>query len=396
MTRLYAIGDYPKMTTISHTGSLSHTKATREPAVLEENTLRTKTMQRLHPRLRELIDMHEYARPNGSRTEEAFIATYIDTLPNMRKDTYGNRHCIVGKHAPSIAWSCHTDTVHYEEGKQALEIDKDGMLALDYYSEANCLGADDTAGVWLMRRLILAGKPGLYIFHRGEEDGGLGSKWIVRNTPELVHGIEAMIALDRRGYDSVITEQSTGVTASTAFAQSLADQLGGEFIPDDGGIFTDSAFYKSLIPECTNLSIGYHSQHSRHETLDFQFTDSLLVKLLGLRYDALTISRDPTAVDAMDRWRSAYYGNHSPAASTYGAPWLTDDGDEYDRHMREQWEEGSETSSRVGLPQVDRELVALVRRHPEAVAHLLGHWQLAADDVYEALRDYESMTREDN
>jgi hypothetical protein len=381
MTKLYSIGDYRQMTP----------KATKyQPIVLEENTLRTEAMKRLHPRLRELIDMHEYARPNGSQTEEAFISQYIDTLPNMRKDAYGNRHCVVGKAAPTIAWSSHTDTVHQEEGKQALEIDKDGLLALDYYSEANCLGADDTAGVWLMRRLIMAGKPGLYIFHRGEEDGGLGSRWIVKNTPELVHGIEAMIALDRRGYDSVITEQSTGVTASTAFAQSLADQLGGEFIPDDGGIFTDSAFYKGVIPECTNLSIGYHSQHSKHETLDFQFTDGLLVKLLSLRYSELTISRDPTAVDPIDQWRNAYYGNHSPAASTYSAPWLTDDGDQYDRYMREQWEPG-ETS---GQPYVDRELVALVRRHPEAVAHLLGHWSLSADDVYEALRDYETMTRE--
>ena len=375
--------------------------------VLEEQTLRTKAMKSLHPRLRELIDMHEYARPAGSKTEEAFIAQYIDTLPNMQQDAYGNRYCTVGKAKPAIAWSSHTDTVHYEEGKQALEIDKDGVLALDYYSEANCLGADCTAGVWLMRRLILAGKPGLYIFHRDEESGGVGSRWIVANTPELVDGIEAMIALDRRGYDSVITEQSTGVTASTAFAQSMADQLGGEFVPDDGGIFTDSAFYSGLIPECTNLSVGYHSQHSRHETLDFTFTDTLLVKLLGLRTADLVISRDPTVTQSYDSWRTAYgsyYGMHSPSAASRD-PWMADDGNEYDRHMREQrdevssWmDEGTTTSAQSSpqLPYVDRELVALVRRHPEAVAHMLGHWSLSADDVYEALRDYETMTREES
>ena len=364
--------------------------------VLEEQTLRTKAMKSLHPRLRELIDMHEYARPAGSRTEEAFIAQYIDTLPNMQRDAYGNRYVSVGKAKPSIAWSSHTDTVHYEEGMQALEIDKDGVLALDYYSEANCLGADCTAGVWLMRRLIMAGKPGLYIFHRDEESGGCGSRWIVANTPELVDGIEAMIALDRRGYDSVITEQSTGVTASTAFAQSMADQLGGEFVPDDGGIFTDSAFYSGLIPECTNLSIGYHSQHSRHETLDFTFTDTLLVKLLGLRTADLVISRDPTVTTSFDYWRTAY-GMHSSSASR-NIPWQ-DDGSEYDRYMREQWMTDGEPAvaqSSPALPYVDRELVGLVRRHPEAVAHLLGHWSLSADDVYEALRDYETMTREES
>lgn len=384
MTKITTIGDYRRMSQKQPNRAQAALKA---HLVLEEQTLRTKAMKALHPRLRELIDMHEYARPAGSQTEEAFIAQYIDTLPNMQRDAYGNRYCTVGKAAPTIAWSSHTDTVHQEEGKQALEIDKDGVLALDYYSEANCLGADCTAGVWLMRRLILAGKPGLYIFHRGEEDGGLGSRWIVKNTPELVHGIEAMIALDRRGYDSVITEQSTGITASTTFAQSLADQLGGEFIPDDGGIFTDSAFYKGLIPECTNLSIGYHSQHSRHETLDFQFTDGLLVKLLSLRYTELEISRDPTVTESYDHWRNAYgayYGMHS-ASATSRDPWMAEDGE---------WMADGETSSSPALPYVDRELVALVRRHPEAVAHLLGHWSLSVDDVYEALRDYETMTRE--
>lgn len=382
MTKITSIGDYRRM-------AQKNNHRPKEALVLEEQTLRTKAMKALHPRLRELIDMHEYARPAGSKTEEAFIAQYIDTLPNMQRDDYGNRYVTIGKAKPAIAWSSHTDTVHYEEGKQALEIDKDGVLALDYYSEANCLGADCTAGVWLMRRLIMAGKPGLYIFHRDEESGGLGSRWIVKNTPELVDGIEAMIALDRRGYDSVITEQSTGVTASTAFAQSMADQLGGEYVPDDGGIFTDSAFYSGLIPECTNLSIGYHSQHSRHETLDFTFTDTLLVKLLGLRTADLVISRDPTATESFDYWRTAY-GMHSSNA-TRNIPWQ-DDGNEYDRYMREQWmTEGAEsTPSTQGQPYVDRELVALVRRHPEAVAHLLGHWSLSADDVYEALRDYES------
>lgn len=371
------------------------------PVRLEENTITTKAMKQAHPRLRELIAMLEYARPQASQTEEEFITRYIDTLPNMRVDAFGNRYVTVGKARPTIAWSCHTDTVHMEEGKQALEINKDGLLALDYYSEANCLGADCTTGVWLMRRLILAGKPGLYIFHRDEESGGIGSRWIVRNTPELVTGIEAMIALDRRGYTSVVTEQSTGVTASTTFAQSLADQLGGDFAPDDGGIFTDSAFYSGLIPECTNLSVGYHSQHSRSETQDLAFADSLLVRLLGLRYDMLAISRDPTAVEStVSRWRNAYYGNHSrdaahsPSASTYSAPWLDDDdGDDYARYMREQRDEVSPWGDDMPAsrqPYVDRELVALIRRHPEAVAYLLGHWQLGSDDVYEALRDYES------
>lgn len=367
----------------------------RGPVFLQEKTLVTESLKRLSPRLKELVAMLEYCRPEGSDTEEHFIASYLDTLPGMTKDAFGNRVCTVGKEKPRIAWSSHTDTVHYDEGTQALELDKYGLLGLDFNSDANCLGADCTAGVWLMRRLIMAGKPGLYIFHRAEESGGQGSRWIAENTPELVEGIDAMIALDRRGYTSVITEQTTGRTASNKFAQSLADQLNtfsglkNKFEPDDGGIFTDSAFYNHLIPECTNVSVGYFQQHSSNETLDHEFLDDLLLTLLKLDYSKLTIARDPQAEDVTS-YRS-YYG----ASSDYGSYYRGADYDyEMDKYHREQWD----TSSTKGVAsgnyddeghQVDRELVELIRRNPEAAARLLGYWDCGIDDMREAIADYE-------
>ena len=45
-----------------------------------------------------------------------------------------------------------------------------------------------------MREMILAGIPGLYVFHRNEESGGAGSDWIARETPWELHGIKAAIA----------------------------------------------------------------------------------------------------------------------------------------------------------------------------------------------------------
>lgn len=372
----------------------------RGPVFLQEKTLVTESLKKLSPRLKELVAMLEYCRPEGSDTEEHFIASYLDTLPGMTKDGFGNRICIVGREKPRIAWSSHTDTVHYDEGTQAIEVDKWGMLGLDFHSDANCLGADCTAGVWLMRRLIMAGKPGLYIFHRSEESGGQGSRWIAQNTPELVEGIDAMIALDRRGYTSVITEQTTGRTASNRFAQSLADQLNtfsglqNKFEPDDGGIFTDSAFYNHLIPECTNVSVGYFQQHSSNETLDHEFLDDLLLTLLKLDYSKLTIARDPQAEDVTS-YRS-YYGSYYRGA---------DYDYEMDKYHREQWREtGSTTSTKGGASsdyavskpwsddeghQVDRELVELIRRNPEAAARLLGYWDCGVDDMREAIADYE-------
>lgn len=342
--------------------NIPHTKGPR--IVLDEATLQTNALKSLKPRLRELVDMLEYARPSWSSTEEAFIAEYIDSLPGMQRDTFGNRYVTIGRSAPTIAWSSHTDTVHWDEGKQAIELDKDNMLALDWNSEASCLGADCTAGVWLMRRMILAGKPGLYIFHRDEENGGNGSTWIAENKPELVQGIKAMIALDRKGYTSVITEQSTGVTASTKFAWSLADQLGTRWQPDDTGLFTDSAFYAHLIPECTNISVGYFSQHSTSETLDPVFLDQLLMALIALDYEKLEIAREPEAAysgSRYSRYRDRDYRYPSPTLSGGYEPWE---------------------------PNADHELVALVRANPEAVAHLLRQWDITEGEIYEAIDDY--------
>jgi hypothetical protein len=346
-----------------------------QPVVLQENTLMTSGLRSLSPRLKELVDMLEYARPEGSASEEEFIDRFLDTLPRMQRDEYGNRYCIVGKETPTVAWSSHTDTVHWDEGRQAIMLDEAGHMALDAYSEASCLGADCTAGVWLMRRMILAGKPGLYIFHRGEESGGKGSTWIAENTPDLVRSTQIMIALDRRGYDSVITEQMTGVTASKRFAASLAQQLGGRYAPDPTGTFTDSAFYSHLIPECSNLSVGYFDQHSENETLDYEFLDALLLALLRLDYGKLEVTRDHT-VKAVRTARS-----YMSTASSY-VPYADHD---TDRHYQEQWGHDYETWS----PGSDNELVDLIRRNPEACAMLMRQWDMTADDLYEAIRDYE-------
>jgi len=386
MTRSSTVIDFPQ-----HNANHKEDKtlvtpqaAKRGPQFLQESTLQTRALKSLSPRLRELVHMLEYARPEGTDTEEHFIATYLDTLPGMTSDAYGNRICTIGRSSPRIAWSSHTDTVHYDEGIQAIEIDKHGLIGLDWNSEANCLGADCTAGVWLMRRLILAGKPGLYIFHRGEESGGQGSRWIAKNTPELVEGIDAMIALDRYGYTSVITEQSTGVTASTTFAQSMADQLNAysgfqnTYKPDDSGIFTDSAFYNHLIPECTNLSVGYFNQHGRKETLDHIFLDDLLLSLLKLDYDKLTIARDPKAAQDHAPWD--YYGRYSPYSVDAQYDYMMD------RDFKEQWSTGAYE---------DRELVELIRRNPESTARLLGYWELDIDDLYAAIVDHENQQKED-
>ena len=81
-------------------------------------------------------------------------------------------------------------------------------------STRNCLGADDTAGVWLALELIRRQIAGRYVFHFGEERGGIGSGMLAHRHPDWLAECQMAIALDRAGYDEVITHQGGNRTAS--------------------------------------------------------------------------------------------------------------------------------------------------------------------------------------
>jgi hypothetical protein len=236
-----------------------------------------------------LQEMLTYRRPGRSRSERKFINRYI--IPRgARPDLFGNLILQIGDN-PRVMWSSHTDTVHTTSGRQQVELV--GNMLMTFDRNSSCLGADCTTGVWLMLRMIDAGKPGLYIFHRDEESGCRGSNWIAKNTPELLDEIDYAIAFDRRGYDSVVTHQMGGRCASDAFANDLLRQLGFDAFPDPTGVYTDTVSYEALVPECTNISVGYFNQHSRREQQDMVFAYSLLDKLLALDVSRLPVVRDP-------------------------------------------------------------------------------------------------------
>lgn len=253
----------------------------------------------------ELLDMLTYCRPHDSPTERLFVQKYIADLSGAEQDPYGNWHVIQGE--SRILWSCHTDTVHREDGRQTLHYDAPkGAVHLSKRSrkQRNCLGADDTAGVFLARQMILAGVPGRYVFHCGEECGGLGSSDLARCDPAWFDGVDFAIALDRQGYRDVITHQGGRRTASDAFALSLANQLnlaGLEYAPSSHGIYTDTAEYASLVPECTNLSVGYWSAHSSREILDVVHLERLLTALERIDESALVAERTPQD-DLVEYW----------------------------------------------------------------------------------------------
>lgn len=238
-----------------------------------------------------LLAMLSYRRPHGSRAEQRFIRRFIEPL-GATKDDFGNLYVQVGD-SPKILWSSHVDTVHNSQGRQRVIVDSNNYVKTDGSSNSNCLGADCTTGVWLMVQMIKAGKPGLYIFHRGEEEGCLGSRWIAEHNKAALSGIDYAVAFDRYGFDSVITHQMYGQCCSDRFAVALCDQLGPGFRPDPHGSYTDTNEYIPIIPECTNLSVGYFNQHTRHESQSLDFLAYLLPALLAIDVDKLPVSRDP-------------------------------------------------------------------------------------------------------
>jgi len=242
----------------------------------------------------ELLRMLTYRRPYGGKTVDQFCAEFIDHLTGIEIDNFGNRILTVGDN-PSILFSSHTDTVHFSDGRQKIIVDQ--FSGLVYKDDDQPLGADCATGIYIMLKMIDAKIPGLYIFHAGEEIGGLGSAWIVDNNPTLLDNIDRAVAFDRKLDCSVISEQSSGRCCSNVFASSLAIKLGGNFAVDNTGVFTDTANYIDLVAECTNLSVGYDCEHTAAEYQDLSFLDQFIPTLIALDWDSLPVERDPAATD---------------------------------------------------------------------------------------------------
>lgn len=236
----------------------------------------------------DLLEMLTYKRPAWSPTEREFIGRYLDSVPGMEVDGFGNRIHYQTKSRVMI--SCHTDTVHREGGRQLVRT-RDRIVKLPHNSKSNCLGADCTAGVYAALRMIEAGVKACFVFHRAEEVGGLGSQWLADEHPDWVEQFDICLALDRRGTKDIIVDQCGGC-ASHEFAWSLGEALGMGHRPAQG-IFTDSANYVELIPECSNISVGYENEHRPNESLDVVYLEKLIEGLVGVDWDSIAVVRDP-------------------------------------------------------------------------------------------------------
>jgi len=254
-------------------------------------------------------------RPHGSATNVKFTAWLREQLPlELNKaafyDGAGNLHVDNrSKDSHKTLFVAHVDTVHRAEGKNKIAKTKTHWRA-----KGDVLGADDGAGVALLMHLIHANVRGYYIFTQGEERGGVGARYLAEKMPDLLREFDRAIAFDRRGIDSVITHQGWGRCCSDVFGTALADALmdGHDalmMLNDDTGVYTDTAEFTELVPECTNISVGYAREHTQEESLDLLYYQQLSVAVLSVDWDGLPVERDPSFVEPLyetNNWWQTY------------------------------------------------------------------------------------------
>ena len=254
-----------------------------------------------------LVNLLQYMRPAYSTTELLFNERYLEPVFG-KPDEHGNYTLVLGDR-PNICFTAHTDTVHKQEGIQTLKIEDDIVTSIT----GSCLGADCTTGLWLMLGMIDAGVEGVYVAHAAEEIGGIGSAALVKDRPAWLIEVDAVISFDRFGTTSIITHQGGQRTASDEFALSLASILDINLSTDQYGTYTDSLEYAGVIPECTNISVGYFDQHTTRESQDLHFAEVLLERLIEADWSALAIFRNPDVYEPFSLSYDAYVDSQEEA-----------------------------------------------------------------------------------
>ena len=267
-----------------------------------------------------LMDAMNFAlsrmRPHKGSGEAQMLNYIYDFATNQAGvteygfDSVGNLHVDMRDHAQGSdalksrsLFVAHVDTVHRQDGDN--DIRKTPSV---WYASGSQLGADDGSGIAILMHMMAAGVRGYYVFTVGEECGGIGASVVGRDTALLMQ-FDRAVAFDRRGTTSVISHQGCGRCCSDTFAESLSDALNAQgllMMPDDTGVYTDTAEFVDVIPECTNISVGYKREHSTEEAQDMLFLYELADAVIAIDWEALPTERDieAQAREEAQRWAS--------------------------------------------------------------------------------------------
>lgn len=282
--------------------------------------------------LETFLRLTNHTYPYG--TEDSLVENMIKqgVFPDLEKDSHGNYYYKIGKSRTIFA--SHLDTA-CKDSTPVTHVFDGNMIKTD---GKTILGADDKAGVTILLHLIKNKIPGLYYFFIGEEVGCIGSGLAAKY--DKFKGLyDRIISFDRRDTGSVITYQSSSRCCSDAFADELSKQLnkrgGMSYKKDDGGVYTDSAEFTHLIPECTNISVGYYKEHTTNESQDIKHLAKLADACLLIDWENLPTRRDPSKTEyksydygcsgSFGRNKQKSYGSSSSSWKGKGSNWRSRD-----------------------------------------------------------------------
>lgn len=232
------------------------------------------------------LELTSKTYPHGTESE---LKQYLPS--NIKSDDYGNYYLYIGE--SSTMFTSHLDTKS-EKQTEVKHIIKDNIISTDNNS---ILGADNKAGVTILLNMIENNVPGLYYFFIGEEQGCIGSKEVSADWYNNIFydKIVRVVSFDRREYSSVITKQMYRSCCSDEFAEDLINKLsaaGLKYEKDPTGVWCDSAEFMNIIPETTNISIGYFNEHTNNETQDIEFLEKLTNAVCNIDWESLPTVRD--------------------------------------------------------------------------------------------------------
>jgi hypothetical protein len=246
---------------------------------------------------RKFLQLTKYTYPHGT---EGFLQSYLPV--GYKKDAYGNYYYLIGE-SPTTMFTCHLDTACSKQVK-VNHVQTQNIIKTD---GSSILGADDKAGMVVVLNMIENKVPGLYYFFIGEEVGCIGSGRLAQDwvNSEFSYTITKVVSFDRRSDCSVITHQWYGRCCSDEFADELSFRLNGtgqrlKLEPDDTGVLTDSAQFMDIVPECTNISVGYMYEHTTGEYQDIDYLQRLCKAVCLIDWETLPVERDPYDISNED------------------------------------------------------------------------------------------------
>lgn len=230
--------------------------------------------------------------PHG--TEDAVVP--LLGIGGLQKDSCDNYYKIIPGDTTTM-FTSHLDTASFQKQRVGYRVGKDSKGQIFAYTDGkSILGADDKAGVTIMLWMMKHKVPGIYYFFIGEERGMIGSGYLSDRFSEQTHlkDVTKCISFDRRDYHSVITHQMGRQCCSPQFADSLISELnknGMKVEQDPTGVYTDSASFVGLIPECTNISVGYFGEHSTSEKQNLNHLTLLCNACIKVNWKDLVIGK---------------------------------------------------------------------------------------------------------